>query len=89
VPTISESGVPGFDIANWFGIAAPAGVPPEVVARVGNAMREITELSDVKARMSTLGFDLHFRDSEQFRELIVADHQKYGAIIHEAGIKPE
>ena len=89
VPTISESGVPGFDVANWFGIAAPAGVPSEVVARVGNATQEITELSDVKTRMSTLGFDLHFRDSERFRELIAADHQKYGAIIHEAGIKPE
>jgi tripartite-type tricarboxylate transporter receptor subunit TctC len=89
VPTISESGVPRFDIANWFGIAAPVRVPPEIVARVGSAIQEITELSDVKARMSTLGFDLHFRDSEQFRELIAADHQKYGAVIHEAGIKAE
>jgi tripartite-type tricarboxylate transporter receptor subunit TctC len=46
VPTVSESGVLGFDTVNWFGIAAPARVPLEVVARVGQAIREITELSD-------------------------------------------
>jgi tripartite-type tricarboxylate transporter receptor subunit TctC len=89
VPTVSESGVAGFDTANWFGIAAPARVPSEVVARVGQAIREITELSDFQSRMSTLGFDLDFRDSDQFRGLIVRDHQKYGAIIREAGIHPD
>jgi tripartite-type tricarboxylate transporter receptor subunit TctC len=87
VPTISESGVPGFDTENWFGVAAPAKVSPEVVARVGHAIREATELPDLQRRMSTLGFKLDFRNSEQFRELIVRDHQKYGAIIREAGIQ--
>jgi tripartite-type tricarboxylate transporter receptor subunit TctC len=86
VPTISESGMPGFDTANWFGIAAPAKVPSDVVARLGKATREITELPDVQKRMSTLGFNLDFRDSEQFRELIAVEHQKYGAIIRDAGI---
>jgi RHS repeat-associated protein len=89
VPTVSESGVPGFDTANWFGIAAPAGVPSEVVVRVGQAIREATELPDFQGRMSTLGFNLDFGNSDQFRELIVKDHQKYGAIIREAGIHPD
>jgi hypothetical protein len=39
--------------------------------------------------MSTLGLNFDFRDSNQFRELIIKDHQKYGAIIREAGIQPE
>src|SRR5258708_5118721 len=89
VPTVSESGVSGFDTANWFGIAAPAGVPSEVVVRVGQAIREATELPDFQGRMSTLGFNLDFGNSDQFRELIVRDHQKYGAIIREAGIHPD
>jgi tripartite-type tricarboxylate transporter receptor subunit TctC len=89
VPTVAESGVPGFDTANWFGIAAPARVPPEVVTCVGQAIREVTELPDVQGRMSTLGFNLDFRDKDQFRELITGDHQKYGTIIREAGIHPE
>jgi tripartite-type tricarboxylate transporter receptor subunit TctC len=89
VPTISESGVPGFDTANWFGVAAPARVPREVVVRVSQAIREATELPEVQMRMSTLGFDSDFRNSEQFGELIVKDHQRYGAIIREAGIQPD
>jgi tripartite-type tricarboxylate transporter receptor subunit TctC len=88
VPTVSESGVSGFDTANWFGIAAPARVRTEIIARVGQAAREAIELADVQMRMSTLGLNVDFRDSDQFRELIVRDHQKYGTIIREAGIHP-
>jgi len=89
VPTVAESAVPEFETANWFGVVAPAKVPSEVVARVGTAVRRITELPDVQSRMSTLGFSLDFRTSEQFRDLIVRDHKKYGTIIREAGIQPE
>src|SRR6266436_3140971 len=89
VPTVSESGVAGFDIDVWLGIAAPARVPPEVVARIGQAIREITELPDVQKRMSTLGLNFDFRNSDQFRELIVKDHQKYGTVIRDAGIHPD
>jgi tripartite-type tricarboxylate transporter receptor subunit TctC len=87
VPTVSESGVPAFDIDIWLGIAAPARVPLEVVARVSQAIREIADLPDVQNRMSTLGLNFDFRNSEQFHELIVGDHQKYGAVIREAGIE--
>ena len=89
VPTVSESGVPGFDTANWFGVVAPARVSSEVVSRVGQAIREASELPDVEKRMSTLGFNIDFRNSDQFREMIVRDHQKYGTIIREAGIQPD
>jgi tripartite-type tricarboxylate transporter receptor subunit TctC len=89
VPTFSESDVPGFDIVNWFGVAAPVKVSLEAVARIGLAVRGVTELPDVQRRMSALGLDLDFRGSEQFRELIVRDHQKYGAIIREAGIRSD
>jgi tripartite-type tricarboxylate transporter receptor subunit TctC len=87
VPTVSESGVPAFDIDIWLGIAAPARVPREVVARVGQAIREIVDLPQVQNRMSTLGLNFDFRNGEQFRELIVRDHQKYGTVIRDAGIQ--
>jgi tripartite-type tricarboxylate transporter receptor subunit TctC len=89
VPTVSESGVPGFDIDVWLGIAAPARVSSEVVARIGQAIREISDLTDVQKRMSTLGLNFDFRNSDQFREVIVRDHQKYGTVILEAGIQPD
>jgi tripartite-type tricarboxylate transporter receptor subunit TctC len=86
VPTVAENGVPGFDIVNWFGVAAPAGVRADVVSKVGEAVRAVTELPDVQRRMSTLGFSLDYRDSDRFRDLIITDHRRYGAIIREAGI---
>jgi tripartite-type tricarboxylate transporter receptor subunit TctC len=89
VPTVAESAVPGFDIDFFYGIAAPAKVQPAVVARVREAIREITELNEVRLRMSTLGMSVDFRDSEQFRELIASEYQKYGAVVREAGIELE
>jgi tripartite-type tricarboxylate transporter receptor subunit TctC len=89
IPTVAENAVPGFDIDFFYGIAAPAKVQPGVVARVGDAIREITELPDVRARMSTLGMSVDFRNSGQFRDLIAAEYQKYGVVVREAGIQPE
>jgi tripartite-type tricarboxylate transporter receptor subunit TctC len=89
VPTIAESAVPGFDIDFFYGIAAPAKVQPGVVVRVRDAIREITDLPDVRARMSTLGMSVDFRNSEQFRDLIAAKYQKYGVVVREAGIQLE
>jgi tripartite-type tricarboxylate transporter receptor subunit TctC len=89
VPSVAESAVPGFDIDFFYGIAAPAKAQPAVVTRVGEAIREITELDEVRSRMSTLGVSVDFRDSGQFRELIAAEYQKYGAVVREAGIRLE
>jgi tripartite-type tricarboxylate transporter receptor subunit TctC len=89
VPTVAESAVPGFDVDFFYGIAAPAKVQPGVVARVREAVREITELPDVRSRMSALGMSVDFRNSEQFRDLIAGEYQKYGVVAREAGIQPE
>jgi tripartite-type tricarboxylate transporter receptor subunit TctC len=89
VPTVAESAVPGFDVGFFYGVAAPAKVPPGVVARVGDAIREITERPEVRSRMTTLGMSVDFRDSEQFRELIGREYRKYGVVVREAGIQPE
>jgi tripartite-type tricarboxylate transporter receptor subunit TctC len=89
VPTVAESAVPGFDVGFFYGIAAPAKVQPDVVARAREAIREITELPDVRSRMSTLGMSVDFRNSEQFRDLIAKEYRKYGVVAREAGIQPE
>jgi tripartite-type tricarboxylate transporter receptor subunit TctC len=88
VPTIAENAVPGFHVEAWVGIAAPAKVPTQAIARIGQAIREITALPDVQKRMLPLGFNLDYRPSDDFRELIASEHQRYGAIIRAAGILP-
>jgi tripartite-type tricarboxylate transporter receptor subunit TctC len=81
--------VPGFEIEFFYGIVAPAKVGPGVVARVREAIRQITEMPNVRARMSTLGMSVDFRDSDQFRDLIVKEYEKYGNVVREAGIQPD
>jgi tripartite-type tricarboxylate transporter receptor subunit TctC len=87
-PTVSESALPGFDVDIFYGIAAPARVAPEIVARLGRSIRDVVDLPGVQKRLATLGLNLEYRNSDQFRELIARDHQKYAAIIREAGIQP-
>jgi len=88
VPAVAES-LPGFDVTLWLGIAAPARTPPEVVARLAQTIREISELPDVQQRLSTLGYNLDFRSGDKFRAQMLADQKKYGDVIHAAGIQPK
>jgi len=88
VATLAENAVPGFDLQAWLGIAAPAGVPPDVVARLSQAIREITEMPEVQRRMAAMGQNLDFRNSDEYGERLASDHQKFGAIIRAAGIEP-
>ena len=88
VPTVSESALPGFNVGVWFGIATPAKTPREATERLAKEIAEITRLPDVQRRLSALGYDLNFGDSERFRTLIATDHKRYGTVIREAGIQP-
>ena len=72
-----------------LGVAAPADVSLEVVTRVGQAIREASELPEVQKRMTTVGLNSDYRSASRFREIIASDYQKYGAIIRDAGIQPE
>jgi tripartite-type tricarboxylate transporter receptor subunit TctC len=89
VPTVNESGVPGFDVSVWFGIAAPARAPRDVIERVSREIGEIGRMADVRARLEPLGYELTYADSQHFAEKIAADHARYGKVIQDAGITPD
>jgi len=89
VPTVAESGMPGFNVGIWFGIAAPAKTPREIVARVSRAIAEIDQMADLREKMTPLGYDFDYVDSRQFAEKIAADYARYGKVIRDAGISPE
>jgi len=88
VPSIAESGVPGFDLDIWFGVAAPAKTPPELVARFTREIGEIVAQPDVQDRIRKVGLSPAYTDGAKFREQIRSDHERFGKIIREAGIKP-
>ena len=88
IPTVDESGVPGFSIEVFFGIAAPAKTPPELVARLAHEVAEVSKLPDVQARITKAGLVPTYRDTKSFAELIRSDHERFGKIIRDAGIVP-
>jgi tripartite-type tricarboxylate transporter receptor subunit TctC len=88
VPTIAESGVPGFSIEVFFGIAAPAKLPPDLLTRLANELSEISKLPEVQERIQRAGLVPTYRDSGAFRALIRDDHERFGKIIRDAGIQP-
>jgi tripartite-type tricarboxylate transporter receptor subunit TctC len=89
VPTVNESGIPGFDVSVWFGIAAPAKTPRDVIERVSREIGEIDGSPEVRAKLEPLGYELTYVDSVHFAEKIAADHARYGKVIRDAGITPD
>ena len=88
VPTIAEGGVPGFDLDIWFGVSAPAKTPPDVLARFSKEIAEIAALPDVKERIERVGLSIAYTNAETFRTQVREDHERYGKVIRDAGIKP-
>jgi tripartite-type tricarboxylate transporter receptor subunit TctC len=88
VPTVSENALAGFNVGVWFGIAAPAKTPREFIERVGRELGEITRQPEVHKKLSPLGYELGFIDGARFRDVIAADHRRFGAVIRDAGLQP-
>jgi tripartite-type tricarboxylate transporter receptor subunit TctC len=88
VSTIAENGVPGFDLEIWFGVAAPAKTPPDVLARLSKEIAEIVAQPDVKERIAKTGLSAAYLDGAQFGAEVRADHERFGKIIRDAGIVP-
>lgn len=89
VPTFAEQGVPGVVVNNWFGIAAPAKTPPEVVAKLSKGLQAVAEDPDYAQRLKTGGFQATYLDPAQFSTVIRNDSEHFGKLIRDAGIVPQ
>jgi len=89
IPTVSESGLPGFDSWNYFGIWGPANLPPAVVQRVNADMNKILADPAIKERFIGLGFEVTGGTPQQFTEVIASESRRWGKVIQDANIKPE
>ncbi|WP_081682138.1 Bug family tripartite tricarboxylate transporter substrate binding protein [Pseudacidovorax intermedius] len=89
LPTVAESGVPGFEIGTWLGVVAPAGTPGPVVTKVHEELRRVVQLPEVREALDRLGFVHEDRDLAAFNAFLRADHDKWARLIREAGIKAE
>jgi len=89
VPTFAEVGVPGMDFSNWFGLFAPAGTPPEIVARLNREINAALSAPDVIERMDRVGAEPVTGTPEQFAKTYRDEFTSWKAVIQRAGIKAE
>jgi tripartite-type tricarboxylate transporter receptor subunit TctC len=87
VPTVAESGLPGFDVTSWYGIVVRAGTPPAIIDKVQRDMTEALQSPDVLAKLEGLGLEPVGNTPAQFRARIEAESRKWGDIVDNVGIK--
>jgi tripartite-type tricarboxylate transporter receptor subunit TctC len=89
IPTVAESGLPGFDSWNYFGIFAPAGTPRPIVDRVNAEMNRILGDAAIKERFQQLGFEITGGTPAEFVAVIESESRKWSKVIKDANVKPE
>jgi tripartite-type tricarboxylate transporter receptor subunit TctC len=89
VPTIAESGFPGFEAQTWHGLVAPANTPKDVVAKLHQAFTAALNDPQVNKQLTELGVDVHTTSPEEFAAYIKSEIPKWAEIIKAAGVKAE
>jgi tripartite-type tricarboxylate transporter receptor subunit TctC len=89
VPTAAESGVPGFEVATWQAVFAPAGTPREIIDRLNAEIAKILQQPDTQARLAELAVDVGGGSPESLREMQQADVIKWAKVVKEANVKPD
>jgi tripartite-type tricarboxylate transporter receptor subunit TctC len=90
IPTIAESGYPGYTVISWFGLAAPVGLPPDVSDRLESEMAKILKRDDVRKRFQDLGVEQpSITTAKQMTEFLKRDVGHWAELMKIAGVKPE
>jgi tripartite-type tricarboxylate transporter receptor subunit TctC len=87
LPTMAEAGLPGFDIATWFGLLAPAGTPPAVIAKWNADVVRILDSPEMRERLLAQGAEPAPTTPAQFAAFIAAELPKYARIVKASGAK--
>lgn len=89
IPTIAESGFPGYQSTSWHGIMAPIKTSPAIIKKLHAELAKVSQQADVKKRMASQGTDVSGSTPEEFRKMIQVESAKWANVIKTAGIKPE
>ena len=89
VPTIAESGYPGFDAATWHAIVAPPAVPKDVLAVLHNALHETLNDAATRKALTDLGVDVVNSSPDQLRSYIKSEIPKWAKVVQASGAKVE
>ncbi len=89
IPTVAESGMPGFDVAPWFGALTRAGTPPEVIARLNAEMIRILGLPEVRASLGAQGMTLIASTPEAFAKYMLEESARWAKVVKDTGAKAD
>ena len=89
VPTIAESGLPGYDLSSWNGILAPAGTPREIITRLRDETVRALQIADVSKRLVAIGADPMGNTPEEFAAMIRADLVRMAKLVKESGARAD
>jgi tripartite-type tricarboxylate transporter receptor subunit TctC len=89
VPTVAESGYPGFEASQWYGILVPAGTPKPVIEKLNAEIRTAMAAPEIGERLSLEGAEVWTNTPGEFREHITKEMARWGDLVKRAGIKPE
>ena len=86
IPTLAESGYPGFDVTTWYGVMGPAGLPPAVVARLNDEINRALALPEVRERLARLSLAPASGSPQRFREFMRREQARWAKVIRDANI---
>ena len=89
VPTIAESGFPGFEASVWYGLVAPAATPKPIVTKLHAEVQKALQTKEVRERMSAVGGEVVPGSTEMFTQLIRSERVRYDKLVRDANIKPD
>ncbi len=89
VPTVAESGYPGFAVETWFGLVAPAGTPQAVVAQLHDAWEAGARTPQAQAAFDNISGNLRVNTPQQFADFIRAENRRWGGLIRQLGLKAD
>jgi tripartite-type tricarboxylate transporter receptor subunit TctC len=89
VPTVAQAGLPGYSVASWNALAAPAGTPPAVLALLEDAVRKALASPTLREKLAPLGMRVQGSTPAELQTLLRSETQRWGAVIRAARIEPE
>jgi tripartite-type tricarboxylate transporter receptor subunit TctC len=87
IPTLTESGLTGFDISPWFGLLGPAGMPEAVVKKINADVNEIVHDKDVQAKFAAEGAEPYTTTPQEFSHVLQADIVKWAQVVKASGAR--